>query len=124
MTSALTLERLPRLGLRLEGAAVGIAATTFYFDGDHPWWLFAALILAPDLSMVGFLFGPRVGAATYDVAHTYLWPVALGVVGLVGDVNVATEIGLIWGAHIGVDRALGYGLKYPSGFTETHLQRV
>lgn len=124
MTTATPLERLPRLCLRLEGAAAGVAATTLYFHGHRPWWLFAALILAPDLSMVAFSFGPRAGAAAYDAVHTYLWPITLGVVGVVGDLSVATEIALIWGAHIGVDRALGYGLKYPSRFKDTHLQRV
>jgi hypothetical protein len=58
------------------------------------------------------------------VAHTYALPVALAVLGVLADVELAVEIGLIWAAHIGVDRAIGYGLKYRTGFKDTHLQRV
>jgi Domain of unknown function (DUF4260) len=115
---------VPRLGLRLEGLFVGVAAVTIYFADGHRWWLFVALILAPDLSAVGYLRGPHVGALAYDLGHLYAWPVVLGLVGVLGDVRLATELALIWAAHIGIDRALGYGLKYPSGFKDTHLQRV
>ena len=79
---------------------------------------------APDLSMVGYAAGPRVGAVTYDVAHTYAIPVALALVGVFADADLALQIALVWAAHIGVDRAIGYGLKYPTGFRDTHLQRV
>jgi Domain of unknown function (DUF4260) len=65
-----------------------------------------------------------VGAQVYDAAHTYVLPVALATVGVLSDVDRAVQIGLIWLAHIGIDRALGYGLKYPSAFKDTHLQRV
>jgi hypothetical protein len=114
----------PRLLLHAEGAAVFLAATLLYFHGDHPWWLYLVLALAPDLSMLGYLGGARVGAATYDAAHTYVLPAALAALGVVTDSDTAVAIGLIWAAHIGVDRAVGYGLKYPSGFKDTHLQRV
>ena len=88
------------------------------------WWLLVALVLAPDLSMVGYLAGNRTGAIAYDAAHTYAFPVLLTTLGWIAGAEVATELGLIWIVHIGVDRALGYGLKYPSGFKDTHLQRV
>lgn len=110
--------------LRLEGAVAAVAAITLYFYGDSPWWLLLVLALAPDLSMLGYVAGPRVGAATYDVAHTYALPVALAAVGVVAEADSAAEIGLIWIAHIGIDRAIGYGLKYPTGFKDSHLQRV
>lgn len=110
--------------LRTEGAAVAAAAIAVYFHEGYPWWLFVALILAPDLSMVGYAAGPGVGATTYNVAHTYAFPVVLATVGVFAGTEVAIQLGLIWLAHIGVDRALGYGLKYPSGFKDTHLQRV
>lgn len=74
--------------------------------------------------MVGYLGGLAVGALTYDVVHTYALPVALGVAGVLGDWGVATQIALIWLAHIGIDRLLGYGLKYPTAFKDTHLQWV
>lgn len=115
---------LPRLLLGLEGAAVFVAATVLYFHGDHPWWLFLLLALAPDLAMVGYAAGARAGAAAYDTVHTYTTPVALGAAGVVADVDGLIAVTLIWIAHIGADRALGYGLKYPTRFDDTHLQRV
>ena len=118
------IERLPRLLLGLEGAAVAAGATVLYFDGGHPWWLYLALALAPDLSMVGFVAGARAGAATYDAAHTYALPVALAVIGVLAGADTAVAVALVWLVHIGVDRAVGYGLKYPTGFKDTHLQRV
>lgn len=117
-------ERLPRLLLGLEGAAAAAAATVLYFDGGHPWWLFVALALAPDAAMLGYLAGPRVGAAAYDAVHTYALPVALALVGVLAGSDGALAVALVWLVHIGVDRALGYGLKYPTGFKDTHLQRV
>jgi hypothetical protein len=118
------VEHLPRRLLHAEGAVVFLAATLLYFHGGHPWWLYLVLALAPDLSMLGYLAGPRAGAAAYDTVHTYVLPVALAALGVVSDLGTLTAVGLVWIAHIGVDRAVGYGLKYPSGFKDTHLQRV
>jgi hypothetical protein len=118
------LERLPRLLLRAEGLAVFAAAVWIYFDAGYEWWLLLALALAPDLSMVGYAAGVRVGALAYDSVHTYVLPVALGLAGVVADSDTATKLALIWLAHIGADRFLGYGLKYPTRFQDTHLQRV
>ena len=117
-------DRLPRALLHVEGVVVAAAAVVLYFHLGYPWWLFLVLILAPDLSMGGYAAGPVVGRATYDAAHTYALPVALAAIGVLADAEVAVQIGLIWTAHIGVDRAIGYGLKYRSGFKDTHLQRV
>ncbi|HEX3291012.1 MAG TPA: DUF4260 domain-containing protein [Gaiella sp.] len=117
-------DRLPRSLLHVEGAVVAVAAVTLYFHLGYPWWLLLVLALAPDLSMVGYAAGPGVGAVVYDIAHTYAIPVALGLVGVFADTDLAVQISLVWAAHIGFDRAIGYGLKYPSGFQETHLQRV
>ena len=77
-----------------------------------------------DLAMLGYLGGPRVGAACYDAVHTYVGPVVLGAAGVLSGTDVATQLALIWLTHIGVDRVVGYGLKYPSDFKDTHLQRV
>jgi hypothetical protein len=118
------LERLPRHLLRAEGAAALAAALILYLDAGNDWWLFVLLLLAPDLSMVGYALGARVGTALYDAAHFDALPIAMAVVGVVIDTDVVAAIGLVWLAHIGLDRALGYGLKYPSGFKDTHLQRV
>jgi len=115
---------VPRLLLRAEGAVVFGAATLLYFHGGHPWWLYLLLALAPDLSMAAYLAGARIGSLGYDAAHTYVVPVALAALGVVADSRTLVAVTLVWIAHIGVDRALGYGLKYPSGFKDTHLQRV
>lgn len=115
---------LPRLLLHAEGAVVAAAALAVYFHAGYVWWLLVALVLAPDLSMIGYLAGPRIGAASYDAAHTYALAVALATAGWLADADLAVKLGLIWIVHIGVDRALGYGLKYPTGFKDTHLQRV
>jgi hypothetical protein len=115
---------MPRVLLHVEGAAVAVAAVALYFYADFAWWLLVVFALAPDLAMVGYLAGARVGAAAYNVAHTYALPVALSTVGVVADADAAVQAGLIWITHIGVDRAIGYGLKYPTGFKDTHLQRV
>ena len=115
---------MPRTLLRLEGAAVLAGALGLYFDRGYGWLALALLVLAPDVSMLGYLAGPKVGARVYDLAHTEAWPVALGVAGVLADEKVAVQLALIWLAHIGVDRLLGYGLKYETGFKDTHLQRV
>ena len=118
------MERLPRRLLHVEGLAVLAASLMLYFDAGYGWLVLVVLFLAPDLSMLGYLGGPAVGALTYDLAHTYTLAVALGVVGVVGASDWEIQLALIWLAHIGLDRLLGYGLKYPTGFKDTHLQRV
>jgi hypothetical protein len=118
------LERLPRTLLHLEGIAVLAAALVLYFDAGFGWIFLVLLILAPDLAIIAYAGGPRVGAAAYDAVHTYVPPVALGVVGVLSETSIATQLALIWFAHIGMDRALGYGLKYPTHFKDSHLQRV
>ena len=120
----MSLDRLPRRLLHIEGLAVLTGALVLYFDAGYGWLLLVLLALAPDVSMLGYLAGARVGAQTYDVAHTYVLPVALAVAGIVAESSLATQLALIWLAHIGADRLLGYGLKYPTGFEDTHLQRV
>lgn len=118
------LELLPRRLLHVEGLAALVAALALYFDAGYGWLLLVVLFLAPDLSLLGFLGGPALGAAIYDVVHTYALPVGLGVVGVLAGAELATQLALIWAAHIGMDRAVGYGLKYPAGFKDSHLQRV
>jgi len=110
--------------LRLEGFVVLVVATLAYIELDASWWVFAILFLAPDLSMSGYLAGPRVGAAFYNAAHFYGLPLALAAFGVFMSVPNGLAIGLIWTAHIGFDRALGYGLKYAEGFGASHLGRI
>lgn len=86
-----------------------------------PWWLFAVLLLAPDISAIGYLAGSRVGASVYNAAHTYLGPAVLVAIGTVDGSRLLLSVGLVWFAHIGMDRAVGYGLKYRDAFAHTHL---
>jgi hypothetical protein len=114
----------PRLLLHLEGAAV-LAVALFWYQQIHAsWLLFGLLFLVPDLSMIGFAAGARVGAAAYNLAHTEVVPVVLGITAGLGHHSRVLAIALIWVSHIGFDRLLGYGLKYPTHFKDTHLQRL
>jgi hypothetical protein len=112
---------LPRTLLRLEGVAMAVAALVLYEHVDGSWLLFVLLWIAPDVSAIGYVLGPRVGSVAYDIAHFEAWPIALGLLGLLGDHPRVLQIALIWFSHIGIDRALGYGLKYASNFKDTHL---
>ena len=109
--------------LRAEGLALAAAATTAYAHAGFSWGLFAALFLAPDLSFAAYLFGPKWGGAGYNLVHSTIAPLALGGLGLALGAPLFQAIALIALAHIGFDRALGYGLKYSAGFGATHLGR-
>jgi hypothetical protein len=111
----------PRLILRLEGAVVLALACLAYARLDGGWAMFALLFLAPDLSMLGYLAGRKAGAVCYNLGHGYLLPAALAALGLATAQHLALALALIWAAHIGLDRMLGYGLKYPTAFAHTHL---
>ena len=118
---AAPVQGMPRVLLRLEGLLLGGLGIWLFARTGASWWLFGALILAPDLGMLGYLKGPRLGAALYNAAHTLLGPALLAIAGIALDWPMVLAVALIWGAHIGLDRALGYGLKYSSRFAETHL---
>ncbi|WP_188720079.1 DUF4260 domain-containing protein [Nitratireductor aestuarii] len=113
-----------KLFLKLEYAALSVAALIAYHQFSGNWWLFALLILAPDLSMLGYLAGPRVGAWCYNIAHTWLTALAVLLTGWLGDSDSTIAVALILVAHICIDRAMGYGLKHESGFKDTHLGRI
>jgi hypothetical protein len=108
--------------LRLEGLAVALVTAVLYAHTGASWWLFAALWLAPDLSMLGYLAGPCWGARIYNGIHSYATPAALAVATLLlPNSHGLLPYALIWTNHIGVDRLLGFGLKYRAGFRWTHL---
>jgi len=109
--------------LRLESLVILFLCVGLYAHIGAPWWLFAAAFLAPDLSFAAYLFGGRVGAGTYNLAHSEVGPVVLGLVGL-GLAPALTPLALIWGAHVGFDRMLGYGLKIGASFGQTHLRAI
>jgi len=112
----------PRIILRLEGLAVLALATWLFARGGHSWPLFAILFLVPDVSFAAYAMGPRIGALGYNLLHSYVGPIVLGAL------FVATGrppvLALVWAAHIGFDRMLGYGLKYPTAFGDTHMGRI
>jgi Domain of unknown function (DUF4260) len=110
--------------VRAEGAAIAALALYLYAEYGRSWILFLALILVPDLSIPIYFANPRVGAAAYNLVHTYVWPALLIGLGMANDSDLLLSIALIWFAHIGVDRLLGFGLKYPVDFKQTHIQRL
>lgn len=114
----------PRTLLRVEGAAVLLLAALAYGQIPGNWILFVVLLLAPDVGMLGYLRGTTLGAATYNLFHTYALPALLVAWWTLAGDLVALTLGLIWAAHIGMDRMIGFGLKYPSAFKDTHLNRV
>jgi hypothetical protein len=108
--------------LRLEGVAVLVLSAAAYSQwSQHGWGFFALFFLAPDLSMAGYLAGSRIGAMTYNVAHAYVGPAALACAAVLWLGPLWLGMALIWSGHIGLDRAVGYGLKLPAGFQYTHL---
>ena len=108
--------------LRLEGLAVALVSATLYARTGTSWWVFAALWLLPDLSMLGYLASPCWGARCYNAMHTYVLPAVLaGSALLLHAQGPLLPLALIWVNHIGVDRLLGFGLKYRNGFAWTHL---
>lgn len=108
--------------LRIEGLAVATVSAVLYARMGASWWLFAGLWLAPDLSMLGYLSGrPCTGARFYNAFHTYTVPIALWLAASFLHAHTLLPVALIWANHIGVDRLLGYGLKYSDGFKFTHL---
>src|SRR3989442_8560925 len=114
----------PKFLLRVESLVTTAGLLVLYGRAGGSWVLFFAAILVPDLSILGYAAGPRVGAATYNLAHTYSLPVILAGFGLLGAHPPPVYIAVIWLTHIGVDRILGLGLKYPTAFKDTHLTRV
>jgi hypothetical protein len=118
------VDGMPRLFLRIEALAVAAAAVIAYARTGQSWWMFFALFLAPDLSMLAYLIGPRSGALIYNAVHNYAGPLLLLVFATSAAAPLGLALGLIWAAHIGVDRLLGYGLKHVEGFAFTHLGRI
>jgi hypothetical protein len=114
----------PATLLRVEAAVVLMTSLLLYWHIGGNWLLLALLLLAPDLAALGYLAGSSAGAAAYNLVHTYALPAAILAGGLLGSNSLASALALIWFAHIGTDRLLGFGLKYPTAFKDTHLGRV
>lgn len=110
--------------LRIEGVTLFVGMTLLYGVWGGSWWIYAALFFVPDLSFLAYLAGPRAGAAFYNATHTYMLPLILSFIGFGMALPLTLSISMIWMAHIGIDRALGFGLKYDAGFGFTHLGRI
>lgn len=114
----------PSVLVRLEGAAVLALSVFIYWQDQFSWFLFATFFLAPDLSMLGYLANVRAGAGVYNFVHTFFTPGVLLAIAILASKSQLLPFALIWIAHIGLDRMLGFGLKYPTRFKDTHLQHV
>jgi len=114
----------PGLILRAGGGVIFCVSLLLYGEARASWIFFALLVLVPDLSMLGYLSGARLGAAFYNAVHTLVAPLLLIGFSAASKQLWLVPYGLIWTAHIGIDRLLGYGLKYPTRFRDTHLQRL
>lgn len=118
------LQKMPNILLRMEGTAVFIATLIFYGQSGFNWWTFILLLLAPDLAALGYLHSEAFGSLCYNIVHTYVLPIALGLLALLLHFEPGLQLATIWLAHIGLDRMVGYGLKYPNGFKTTHFNKV
>ena len=114
----------PNTLLTIEGVALLAAALFLYQAQGFSWMIFALGILVPDVSMLGYLVNKRIGSHVYNLAHTYTLPILIGILAMAPGSTLMVQVALIWLAHIGMDRAIGYGLKYASDFKDTHLSRV
>ena len=111
--------------LRSEGLVLFAAALATYFTAlDEPFWLVPLLLFTPDLFMVGYARSTRAGAAFYNFAHSYPAPALLGAVALASSSHLWQAVALVWFAHVGMDRTMGYGLKYGDSFKHTHLGQI
>ena len=114
----------PRRLLRVEGATLFAGSLIAYSTTDQAWWLVPLTLLLPDLAMVGYLGGTRLGAYLYNLGHSTPIPAAIVGIGWWQDKSLIAALGLVWLAHIGLDRLIGYGLKYDDHFQHTHLGRL
>lgn len=118
------LMRMADVVLRVEALALFVAGVLLYLQlNGHPLWLLP-LLLVPDLSMIGYMRGPRLGAVTYNLAHNLATALVVLAIGWFGALAPVALAGAILIAHVGMDRSLGYGLKLPTDFRDTHLGRI
>jgi hypothetical protein len=119
-----TVTGVPRCWLRLEAAVLLVGSLIAFSATGQPWWLVPLTILVPDLLAAGYLGGTRMGAHLYNLAHSTFLPAAVAGLGWWQGRPLVLALGLVWLAHIGADRLLGYGLKYGDGFQHTHLGQL
>ncbi|PIE93956.1 hypothetical protein CO726_17225 [Bacillus fungorum] len=110
--------------VHFEGLVVFLAAIYTYSLYEFSWIIFLVFLLAPDLSMLAYRINNQVGANIYNLFHTYIISILIVIIGIFFKIDTVIMIGLIWTAHIGMDRMFGYGLKYETDFKDTHIQRL
>ena len=110
--------------LRVEAVAIFVAGVLVYLQLNGHALFLLPLLLAPDLSMIGYVRGPRLGAITYNLAHNLATALVVLAVGWFAAIAPLALAGAILVAHVGMDRSLGYGLKLPTDFKDTHLGRI
>lgn len=110
--------------IHLEGAVMLLAMIYLYAIYGFKWWIFLLFLLAPDLSMLAYLLNNRVGSLVYNIFHNYVISILIILAGLFFQNDLVLITGIIWTAHIGMDRLFGFGLKYKTAFKDTHLQKL
>lgn len=110
--------------LKLEELGMLLLGMYLFQFLEFDWWIFAALFFVPDVGMLGYIFGNKAGAISYNLFHHKGIALALYVVGLFLMSSWLQLAGLVLFSHASFDRLLGYGLKYEQGFKFTHLGEI
>lgn len=113
-----------KLLLHIEGFVVFISSLLFFHYLNYNWLLFLVLLFVPDVSILGYLLKKKIGSIAYNIFHSYVLPLVLLAFSVSYNYGIGIQISLIWFSHIGMDRAIGFGLKYPTRFKDTHLGKV
>jgi Domain of unknown function (DUF4260) len=116
-----TVVAAPHRWLRIEAATLLAGSLIAYSSTHRSWWLVPVILFLPDLFMVGYLGGAHLGAIAYNLAHNTALPTVVVGLGWWQHQSLALAFGLVWLAHIGMDRLMGFGLKYNDNFQHTHL---
>jgi hypothetical protein len=110
--------------LRLEEIAMLCISIYLLYALKVDWWFYLLMILGPDISMVGYVAGPKVGAFSYNLFHHKMIAIVVFIIGVTSSTWLLQAIGAVLFGHSSMDRIFGYGLKYNSAFSETHLGKI
>jgi hypothetical protein len=115
---------MPKILITLENLTILFLAVYLYYVLQGSWLIFVILFLVPDVSMIGYLLNPKIGSYIYNAVHNYTIPVFLLILAAILRHDLLSQVSCIFAAHVALDRALGFGLKYPTHFKDTHTQRL
>lgn len=110
--------------VRIENGFAFALSFYIYLQLDSLIWLFFVLLLAPDITMIGYAMNTKIGAIVYNFGHSFISPLLLAGCYLYFSIYYLLILSIIWIAHIFMDRLFGFGLKYQDSFNQTHLQRL